>query len=564
MRFLRRRTASQPDLLAPDEIAFLLCVEANDLEPQARLLCESIRTFGGRYRNAPIVAVSPRPHLALSAASQAQLEALDVTYVSLPLNLTGSTYGTINRIVAGNWARDTIAQPYIVLLDTDMLMVTEPQFVRADVGARPVDGKGSATSGPDDPLDDYWRRLCEFAGITLADLPMVQATIDGSHLRASYNGGFVVVRRDLPVLQRTHDIFFASFELDIRPRGFDGNEVKASTGMVGAEASEWWGSSQAALSTAIWSSTRDVHVYDPAYNIPAHALADPAQQWPSVEPVLVHYHYLAQPQYRSHLLDVLRRIGCSEEVQAWVTDRLLWFDRADVCLCTLAIHAPYRERARVLCADAPQLPWVVLTDEPDDFADMNVRAIAHSPTGPMAVDYLERLAPTGNNRGAAAYHDKRFALLHALEDHDTAVFLDADSRLTRLPVLTPFPPGLSVLPVVRRTIAEHLQTAGSWRLPAFEALATELTGSTDVLHLAVWCHEACIAVTKDGRETAFFDAWGRAAAFMQEREVFSGEGGVIGLAAHLAGWTVDFDAVITLGEAVHHEGGGPKLSPTTS
>jgi hypothetical protein len=47
-----------------------------------------------------------------------------------------------------------------------------------------------------------------------------------------------------------------------------------------------------------------------------------------------------------------------------------------------------------------------LTDEPDDFAALPVRAIPHAPTGPMAVDYLARLPPTGEGRGAAAYHDK--------------------------------------------------------------------------------------------------------------------------------------------------------------
>jgi len=71
VRFLKRRPGGSDgkpprsvDLLHESEIAFLICVEANRLEPQARLLCESLRTFGGRYRNAPILAVSPRPHLA--------------------------------------------------------------------------------------------------------------------------------------------------------------------------------------------------------------------------------------------------------------------------------------------------------------------------------------------------------------------------------------------------------------------------------------------------------------------------------------------------------------------
>src|SRR5881398_1022573 len=87
----------------------------------------------------------------------------------------------------------------------------------------------------------------------------------------------------------------------------------------------------------------------------------------------------------------------------------------NVCFCTLAIHEPYRRRARLLCTDAPTVPWIVLTDEPDDFADLAVRAVRHVPTGPMAVDYLARLSPTGDGRGAAAYHDKRFALIAALQ-----------------------------------------------------------------------------------------------------------------------------------------------------
>jgi hypothetical protein len=229
-----------------------------------------------------------------------------------------------------------------------------------------------------------------------------------------------------------------------------------------------------------------------------------------------------------------------------------------VCFCTLAIHAPYRRRARRLCADLPHAPWVVLTDEPADFADLPVRAIPHVPTGPMAIDYLQRFSPTGEGRGAAAYHDKRFALRAALEDFDTAIFLDADSRLGVLPPLEGFPPGLAVVPVVRKSIAEHLETCGTWRLPAFVALAHALGLDPAVLQEARWCHETCYAVTRDGREATFFQVWDRAAAFMQERGVFSGEGGVMGLAAACATWATDYEALDRVVPFVIHEGGGPK------
>ena len=204
------------------------------------------------------------------------------------------------------------------------------------------------------------------------------------------------------------------------------------------------------------------------------------------------------------------------------------------------------------------VPWRVVTDEPADFAGLPVCAIRHVPTGPMAVDYLERLQPTGDGRGAAAYHDKRFALLAALRDFDTAIFVDADSRLGALPPLGAFPSGLAVLPVVRKSVAEHLDVCGSWRMPVFVELARHLTGDAEVLRSARSCHETCFAVTKDGHESAFFAAWERAADFLQARQVSSGEGGVIGLAAACAGWRVDYEALTGIAPSIQHEGGGPK------
>jgi hypothetical protein len=176
----------------------------------------------------------------------------------------------------------------------------------------------------------------------------------------------------------------------------------------------------------------------------------------------------------------------------------------------------------------------------------------------MAIDYLAHLAPTGEGRGAAAYHDKRFALLAALHDFDTAIYVDADSRITALPPLGNFASGIAVIPVVRKSIAEHLDTCGPWRMPVFVELARHLTGDADTLLTARWCHEALIAVTRDGREARFFAAWSLAADFLHARGVYSGEGGVIGLAAAYAGWSVDYDALTDIAASIEHEGGGPK------
>jgi hypothetical protein len=200
----------------------------------------------------------------------------------------------------------------------------------------------------------------------------------------------------------------------------------------------------------------------------------------------------------------------------------------------------------------------VLTDEPEDFADLPVRAIRHAPTGPMAIDYLACLPKTGEGRGAAAYHDKRFALLAALEEFDTAIYVDADSRIVKLPKLSDLPTRLAVLPVVRKSVAEHLATCGSWRLPVFEELARQLTGDVEILQSAQWCHETLIALTKGKSTAEFFEAWSKGANLLQTRGVYSGEGGVIGLAAAHVGWKVDYDALQRFADSIQHEGGGPK------
>src|SRR5262249_10774937 len=132
------------------------------------------------------------------------------------------------------------------------------------------------------------------------------------------------------------------------------------------------------------------------------------------------------------------------------------------------------------------------------------------------------------------------------------------SRITSLPPLGTFPAGIAVLPVVQKSISEHLATCGSWRMPIFMELAHHLNCAADILLAARWCHETLIAVTNDGRESRFFEAWSFSAEFLQSRGVYSGEGGVIGLAASYAGWSVDYDALTVLGDSIEHEGGGPK------
>lgn len=209
-------------------------------------------------------------------------------------------------------------------------------------------------------------------------------------------------------------------------------------------------------------------------------------------------------------------------------------------------------------ADGPGLNWIVLTDEPEEFADLPVMAVGHQPTGPMAVDFLTRLPPTGDGRGQPAYHDKRFVVELGLKKFDTAIFVDADTRITSSFRLPAFRPGIAADKTMRASIADHLRTYGPHRLLAYEQLAEYLTGSAETIRSAQWCNEALFAVTKDGNEAKFMDAWARGADFMKGKDVLTGEGGVIGIAAAYAGWSVDYNSMTKIAASMHHEGHGPK------
>jgi hypothetical protein len=214
------------------------------------------------------------------------------------------------------------------VLDSDTLFLDEPALLGpcADVAVRPVDLKGSATIGPDDEFDPYWAALCELAEMPIDQLPFLETTVDRVKVRSSYNGGYSVVRRDTGVLQRAAEIFTRSVSADLRPFKQRPNfRVLASTGLVSALASEYWGSSQAALSIAIWSSTRRVHTLEARYNVPLHLLVQSQYwrpEWIDQPPVHVHYHWMLDPEHRAEGLELLRRLGVPPDRLDWVVAHL--------------------------------------------------------------------------------------------------------------------------------------------------------------------------------------------------------------------------------------------------
>jgi hypothetical protein len=194
-----------------DMVAFILCIENNAVREQALLLIESIRTFAGAHKSAEVIAISPRGN-GVDSTTQRRLDDLGARYVDLPLNQGCPDYGSANRIYAAAWAARNCTASTLIVLDSDTIFFGEPELLEAefDVAARPVDLRHATSSGPGDPKESYLVSLCALAGTTIDVLPFIDTSLDRCRVRAAYNGGYLVVRRENGVLELAADIFTRS------------------------------------------------------------------------------------------------------------------------------------------------------------------------------------------------------------------------------------------------------------------------------------------------------------------------------------------------------------------
>lgn len=277
------------------DVGFVACIEGGVLEAQALLLFESIRLYAGRLRDCPVYAFSPREGHAISRSARSTLERLRVTYSDAILNSECPEYGSANRVAAAAHAEEIYDHEFLVVLDSDTLFLREPDKILlppdVDVAVRPVDVKGMCTTGAEDPFDKYWRDLCRSCGVDYEEIPWTASFVDQQRIKASYNGGLVIVRAELGILRQWARFFFASVRQRLTPYA-EPWRLRSGVSWIDSSASRLWGSNQAALSLAIWSNTRRVQQLPPTYNYPLHQHQQIDEETvKSVFSQLVHVHY---------------------------------------------------------------------------------------------------------------------------------------------------------------------------------------------------------------------------------------------------------------------------------
>ena len=197
-----------------------------------------------------------------------------------------------------------------------------------------------------------------------------------------------------------------------------------------------------------------------------------------------------------------------------MSNKIAKVSSSKICFGTLALGKNYCALAKVLAKDiekyAPQIPFVVLTDQPQQFANhTNVLPFKH------------------RQQSVGCYHDKRFVIARGLSLFDSCIFIDADMRiLAPIEQELEWQPGITAH-TVWTNILKH--NKNEFEIKLLSRMAEKLNLNLEEISFV---HECLFVVTKDlDKEQEFLRQWDRIAPYFELNGFYRGEGHTIGLAA---------------------------------
>lgn len=183
------------------QITFVCCIESGSLESQTIRMVQSLRQYGGRLADAPLVAVTPRFGPPLNRKTHQIFDICQVEHLYIRPDSQHSQYSWnnfINKPCAVMAVNERAKTEAIGWLDSDILFVGEPDQLglQADESflACTSDQIG-ATTGPGDPLEPYWQAICQNLNLDIEALPWVTTQIEHARVRYYFNSGVFVYRR---------------------------------------------------------------------------------------------------------------------------------------------------------------------------------------------------------------------------------------------------------------------------------------------------------------------------------------------------------------------------------
>lgn len=200
------------------ELSAVCCIEPGRLEPQTLLMIKSLRTFGGKFAQIPILAVVGRRAPPLRSRVLEELDRLNVTIVKASRqNNPAPWLNYANKIAAVTIADKVASTPQLIWLDSDLLFFSQPEtfllgpgqdFAASCIATHPTVFRGCELYVP------YCERLCELLGARFDEIPWVTGNDGLGERKASLSSGIFTWRRGTGFAEA----YRAGFETLLRSR----------------------------------------------------------------------------------------------------------------------------------------------------------------------------------------------------------------------------------------------------------------------------------------------------------------------------------------------------------
>jgi hypothetical protein len=193
-------------------LVFATFAESPEQLFHARILCESIRTFGGRDRNAPVWVYIPE---ALYDSADSSLQKLAELNAEIRTSRTPDSalwFYFSQKVFAAKHAefRARDRAEILAWIDEDTIFLQEPKAFHLPgeivLAYRPVMHKNIGTLW-EDPPDLFWSRVFHLLSIQEKTLFPMVTPADGDTIRPYFNAGLLIVRPERGILHRWVEVF---------------------------------------------------------------------------------------------------------------------------------------------------------------------------------------------------------------------------------------------------------------------------------------------------------------------------------------------------------------------
>lgn len=190
-----------------EPIVFTTFIETEEEILPARVMVESLRTFGGRFKDAPVLVYVSEKFMAAESGSLARFASLGAEVRTSEAPEDASWFYLARKVFAAAQAESAAKgnASVVARLDPDTIFIREPEeFILPEdkaLGYRPVFHRNICPLYGE-PLDGYWGRAYEVMGIRESAVFSMVTPADEDTIRPYFQAGCVVVRPEKGIMKK--------------------------------------------------------------------------------------------------------------------------------------------------------------------------------------------------------------------------------------------------------------------------------------------------------------------------------------------------------------------------